>query len=94
MNRKTGHTSYAYFQKDKEVHSLGFTHQSEDKASKRKLRHNVNPEDSRNCYVKTDVEIQKHNTYRKKPEYSKYRIHKEDMPLISSVIKSNKKRRY
>lgn len=92
MNRKTGHTSYAYWQKDKNVHSLGFTHNPFDKADKQKLSHNINPNDTTDCYVKTKVERQKYNTYREKEEYKNYRIHKSDKPKIENIIFHNKKK--
>lgn len=93
MNRKTGHASYAFNQKDVIVNSLGFTHNKNDFAEKEKLKHNINPIDSSDCYVKTKIEKQKYNTYREKPEYKDYRIHKEDRDLITRLINGNKKRR-
>lgn len=95
MNRKTGHTSYAYWQKDKNVHSLGFTHNPFDKAKKKKLGYNINPNDKSDCYVKTEIERQKYNTYREKEDYKNYRIHKSDGPKIKQIIQNNshKKRR-
>ena len=93
MNRKTGHTSYAYGQKNDMVNSLGFTHNKDDKASKVRLKHNINPNDSNDCYVKTQVERQRYNTYRNKPDYKNYRIHKEDNYLISTIIQNNNKKR-
>lgn len=95
MNRKTGHTSYAFNQKDTTVKSLGFTHNKNDIAIKQKLRHNINPFDISDCYVKTKIEKQKFNTYRRKQEYDKYRIHNDDKNLINKIIlqDKNKKRR-
>lgn len=93
MNRRTGHVSLAFKQQFDKVSSLGFTHNKLDKASKRKMRHNINPDDPSDCYVKTQIEKQKHNDYRRKAEYKDYRIHKEDKPLINSLIFGNKKRR-
>lgn len=94
MNRRTGHVSYAYWQKDKNVHSLGFTHNSKDRAEKKKLSHNVDPRDTRDCYVKTKVENQKYNTYRNKSDYKNYRIHHKDKSIIDYIITNdNKKRR-
>lgn len=97
MNKKTGHASYAFNQNDVNVDSLGFTHNKDDIASKEKLKHNINPNDSSDCYVKTKVEKQKYNTYRKKQDYDNYRIHKDDKELINKIIlqdkKINKKRR-
>ncbi len=92
MNRTTGHTSYAFWQKDKNVHSLGFTHNFCDKADKKKLNYNINPNDKRNCYVKTKVEKQKYNTYREKEEYKGYRIHMVDKPMIDEIIIHSKKK--
>ena len=57
------------------------------------MKHNINPIDSSDCYVKTKIERQKYNTYREKPEYKDYRIHQEDRDLITRLIKGNKKRR-
>ena len=93
MNRKTGHTSYAFKQSYDMVDSLGFTHNKNDFAKKQKLNYNINPKDNTDCYVKTKVERQKYNTYRKKEEYKNYRIHKKDESIISTLIKSNKKGR-
>ena len=96
MNRKTGHASYAYRQDDIIVSSLGFTHNKFDRAKKRKMQYNIDPKDGSPCYVKTDIEKQKYNTYREKPEYKNYRIHDKDRRLINSIISKNsrhKKRR-
>ena len=91
MNRVTGHTSYAYWQHDKDVHSVGFTHNRFDRARKRKMQYNINPKDGSPCYVKTDIEKQKYNTYREKPEYKNYRIHDKDRRLVNSIISKNSK---
>ena len=93
MNRKTGHTSYAYKQSYDMVNSLGFTHNCEDRAEKVKLKHNIDPNDKSDCYVKTKIEKQRYNTYRKKKEYSNYRIHNEDKVIVDYIISKNKKRR-
>ena len=94
MNRKTGHTSYAYWQKDKNVHSLGFTHNPLDRAEKERLDYNINPKDTSACFVKTKVEKQTYNTYREKEDFRQYRIHKIDKSKIDRIIsKDNKKRR-
>lgn len=91
MNRKTGHTSYAYKQKGVSVKSVGFTHNKNDKAEKEKLKHNINPKDDSDCYVKIKVEKQKYNTYRKKKDYKDYRLHKDDKPKIDRIIKADEK---
>ena len=93
MNRKTGHASYAYKQSYDMVNSVGFTHNCEDRAEKIKLKHNINPNDKNDCYVKTKVEKQRYNTYRKKKEYVNYRIHDEDKVFVNYIISKNKKRR-
>jgi len=97
MNKKTGHTSYAYKQHGEWVSSLGFTHdKKEDHGKKTKLKYNINPNDSRDCYVKNKVEIFKSKFYKTKPDYVYYRIHITDKPLIDEIIRknSNKKRRF
>lgn len=94
MNKKTGHTSLAYKQNKTEVSSIGFTHNRFDRADKRKLNYNINPNDNTSCFAKTKVEKQKYNEYRYKDEYKNYRIHSKDKPLINKIIQSdNKKRR-
>lgn len=93
MNRKTGHTSYAFNQKFDTVDSVGFTHNVNDFADKRKLKFNIDPNDKTDCYVKTKIEKQRHNEYRRKENYKSYRIHEDDKPLISEIINKNKKRR-
>ena len=93
MNRKTGHVSYVYEQKQKKAKSIGFTHNKDDKAPKRKLNHNINPNDLGHCYAKTKIEIQKSSDYRSKQDYKGYKIHAEDKPIIVEIIKNNKKRR-
>lgn len=99
MNKKTGHASYAFKQDKTMVDSIGFTHNENDCAEKKQLKHNINPKDTSDCYAKTKVEKQKYNTYREKESYKDYRIHKEDKPIINSIIgkpelKKNKKRRW
>ena len=69
MNRKTGHTSYAYWKKDKSVHFPSFTHNPLDRAEKEMLDYNINPKDTSACIVKTKVEKQKYNTYREKEDF-------------------------
>ncbi len=93
MNKKTGHTSYVFKQEYDLINSLGFTHNKNDISDKKKLKHNINPNDNSNCYVKTKIERQRFNTYREKDKYKDYRIHKEDRSLISELIKKDKKRR-
>ena len=93
MNKRTGHTSYAYKQEFDTVKSIGFTHNKFDKSKKRKMRYNIDPKDDSPCYVKTKIEKQKYNTYRSKPEYSRYRIHDDDKEKIQKLINENKKRR-
>ena len=93
LNKKTGHPSYAYKQKFDIVSSLGFTHNKNDFASKKELKHNINPYDNSPCYVKTKVENQKFNKYKQKDDYVYYRIHMEDKALIDKIISKNKKRR-
>ncbi|MBQ3214183.1 MAG: hypothetical protein IJB10_04185 [Clostridia bacterium] len=91
MNRTTGHASYAYKQKKTMVSSLGFTHNKFDKSEKRILHKNIDPYDNTDCYVKLKIEKQPYNKYRYKSDYSNYRFHEKDKPLINSII--NKKRR-
>lgn len=93
MNRKTGHVSYAFKQEDKNVNSLGFTHNGKDIASKKKLKYNINPNDETDCYVKTNIEKQKYNTYRQNEKFHNYRIHSDDLILIKMLMNENKKRR-
>lgn len=93
MNRKTGHTSYAFRQNQDKVKSIGFTHNKDDRADKVQLKHNINPKDSSDCFAKTKVEEQRYNTYRNKPEYANYRVHNDDKKTIAKIIKDNKKRR-
>lgn len=93
MNRKTGHPSYAFYQKDTNVHSIGFTHNRDDRASKVELKHNIDPNDARECFAKTVVEIQKNTTYRRTQNTEEMRIHEEDRGIIAEIVKTNKKRR-
>lgn len=93
MNKKTGHPSYAFEQKHDRVKSIGFTHNKKDIAQKVRLNYNIDPNDKSNCYAKVKVEIQKNNTYRNSGKLQGYRIHKEDFPIITEIIVSNKKRR-
>ena len=82
MNRKTGHVSYVFKQHDKDINSLGFTHNKNDKANKQLLIHNINPRDDSPCFVKTKVEKQKFNDYRYSDKYKDYRIHNDDKQLF------------
>lgn len=92
MNKTTGHLSYAYTQQKKYVKSIGFTGNKNDFANKVKLKHNVDPASSRDCYVKTDIEYQKYNKYHRNPKYDKYRFHNADKPTINSIIEKNEKK--
>lgn len=90
MNKITGHASYVFKQMGKMVNSIGFTHNKHDIAEKEKLKYNINPEDSASCFVKTKVEEQKYNTYRKSNKYEGFRIHESDKELIDSIIKKRR----
>ena len=46
VNKRSGHPSYAYWQKDNKVNSVGFTHNKYDIADKQKLKHNIDPKDT------------------------------------------------
>lgn len=97
MNKKTGHTSYAYKQHGEWVSSLGFTHDSKETyGTKSKLKYNIDPLDTRDCYVKNESEYFKSKYYKSKPKYSNYRFHSSDKFLIDDIIRKNKnkKRRY
>ena len=92
-NKKTGHVSYAFWQKGINVKSLGFTH-SDKKGyeSKTLLTHNINPFDNRDCYVKNDIENYKYTNYKSSDKYKNYRIHPEDRKTIFDLMFKNKKR--
>ena len=90
MNKITGHASYAFKQMGKMVNSIGFTHNKNDIAEKKKLKYNINPKDSASCFVKTKVEEQKYNTYRISHKYEEFRIHESDKKLIDSIIKKRR----
>ena len=93
LNKKTGHVSFAFWQKDRNVMSIGFTHNEKEKyGSKTKLNHNINPNDKRACYAKNKIEKQKDLDYKKKSEYSNFRIHKEDQSKINLIIKNGTKK--
>lgn len=93
MNKKTGHPSYAFSQRRKRIESVGFTHNKNDVAKKVKLKHNIDKSDRADCYVKTVIEVQQSNEYRRTSKTDKLRIHKEDEPIILKIIKNNKKKR-
>lgn len=91
MNKKTGHVSLAFWQKDKDVKSVGFTHNKDDPADKVQMAHNIDPNDSSECFAKTKVEKQKFNTYRQSEKLKNYRIHKDDKGKITKIISADKK---
>lgn len=86
-NKLTGHPSYVFKQNNKNVSSLGFTHNKFDFADKEQLKHNINTNDNSPCFVLTKIQRQKDNTYKQKEEYSKYRIHNKDKAIIDKIIK-------
>lgn len=92
VNKRTGHPSYAYWQNQKRVDSLGFTHNKDDVSDKLKLKHNIDPKDTSDCYVKTKIEKQRYNDYRYKSNYAGYRIHKDDRQIIQKIIDNDKYR--
>ena len=93
MNKKTGHISYGYEQNKNKVSAIGLSHKKNEKYGKMsKLKHNVNPNDLRDCYVKHKCEIYASNCYKKKPEYENYSFHEDDKPFIRWLIKKNKKK--
>ena len=90
MNKKTGHPSKIISQRGKSVKSVGFTHNANDKASKKLLNHNINPNDTGKCYIKTTVEKQSYNDYKAKPEYKNFRIHSDDRQILIKIIKKDR----
>ncbi len=89
MNKKTGHPSYAYRQNRNIVSSLGFTHNENDIAPKKKLHKNIDPYDDRDCYVKYRAEYYKSNFYKQSSKYKDYKFYEKDKPFIDGLIKSN-----
>lgn len=93
QNKITGHPSYPFSQTNNSVKSVGFTHNSDEKHGKKiKLKHNINPNDKGNCYVKVTIEKQKSKDYVEKAKFKNHKIHPEDQPTINSIIRKNKKR--
>jgi len=92
QNKKTGHPSYAFKQKQRRVEAIGVTHDGDEThGAKIKLKHNVNPEDDRDCYIKVKVEVQDCATYKEKAKMKGWRVHSEDQPTIDTIIKQTKK---
>ena len=89
MNKKTGHPSKIISQKGKHVKSYGFTHNGEG-GNKKLLSHNIDPRDSKKCYVKTVIEKQVSSDYRTKKEYMGYRVHKDDYHILIEIRKKDK----
>ena len=59
---------------------------------KAKMKHNINPTDMKDCFIKIHVESNKYSNYRSKAEYKTYRIHKDDLSLLNKIINKNKKK--
>lgn len=93
MNRKSGHPSLVYWQKDKHTKSLGFETNKDKFVETKQLKHNINPKSNESCFVKTKIENQKYNDfYNPYGKYNDYRIHKEDKSLIDIIIKNDKQK--
>ncbi len=92
-NKTTGHVSFAFWQKDNKVNSVGFTHNADDKAEKRRLSHNIDPEDNSPCFVKTKVEKQQYTKYRYDKKYRSYRLHNDDKKVIASIVARDKSKK-
>lgn len=95
MNKKSGHPSYAYYQKNKIVSAIGFTDSENYNKPKTKLDYNINPASKKTCYAKNMIENEHCNTYKYKPEYREYRIHEKDIDKIEHIkrLDKTKKRR-
>ena len=93
QNKITGHPCLPFSQTRDRVKSVGFTHDKDETYSKKKkLKHNINPDDKEKCYVKFTIEKQRAKDYAEKSKYKDYRIHPEDQPIINKIIRRPKKR--
>lgn len=92
MNKKSGHPSYKFAQRDRFVKSIGFTHNKYDFEEKLELKHHINPkmENLKKVYVLVNIQEQPITDYKKKSKYSDFRIHSEDKSTIDKIIKQNK----
>lgn len=92
MNKKTGHPSMPYHQNIHRVKSIGFTENGDETHGKKsKLNYNINPKSKKDCYAKRKVEIYDSSVYKNHRKYSKYRVHKDDHPIIDDIIGRKKR---
>lgn len=83
-DRNGGHPAliYSVNHKKNEYKAVKFTHK---KASDRtKLKYNIDPSDNKNTYVVNEPIVDKKYKFGSK-ELDRYRIHKEDKPLINRI---------
>ncbi|MBR4002644.1 MAG: hypothetical protein IKI95_01055 [Clostridia bacterium] len=90
-NKKTGHPSFVFWQKNKKVKGFGFTHDFDYKGEKHLMNENIDPLDKSPCYVKKQIEKNNYNDYKYDSKYKDYRIHSSDKPFLNYLIKQDKK---
>ncbi len=89
---RKGHPSYITESSGTRFRFFCFTHSpSTDGEQNIKLKHNIDPKEVRDCYVRPVRQID--TVYSFEPAKIKYRIHEEDKPLIQRLRKEKRKRR-
>ena len=84
---KVGHPVYVYARRGKNRKYLTFTHKPENGKENdyEQLLHNIDVDDTRDCYVKKQYSFSRENTLR--PPDKTYRIHDDDKARVNKYKK-------
>ena len=84
-SRTVGHPVWVYKKRGRSYKYLTFTHKPTNDNDFEKLRYNIDPDDTRACYVKKQFEINDRDAF-KDPD-KKYRIHPRDKDTVKKYQK-------
>lgn len=82
-----GHPVHVYKKKGRSYKYLTFTHKPEEgrESNYEKLKHNIDPLDSSNCYVSKEYSITRKDAFQDPDKY--YRIHEKDKGTVKKYQK-------
>lgn len=83
-DKNGGHPALIYSANHKKnrYEAIQFTHKNA--SDRTKLKHNIDPLDKRNTYVVNEPIVDKRYNFGSK-EFNRYRIHKDDKPIINKI---------
>ena len=83
--KTVGHPVWVYRKRGRAYKYLTFTHKPTNEADFEKLHYNIDPEDTSDCYVKKQYEVNDRDAF--KDADKKYRIHPKDKNTVKKYQK-------